>query len=63
MALNPEEPGKRECLRCNKVFSSRNAGNRICPRCTPKNEHERADRVAPAVIYVGDQGYQVGPDE
>lgn len=31
------EARKRTCLRCNKLFDSAHAGNRICQRCSQIN--------------------------
>lgn len=28
---------KRKCLKCGRMFASRNAANRVCPGCTSRN--------------------------
>ncbi len=36
-SLRPDEPGRRYCLRCNALFKSSGAGNRICRGCAKVN--------------------------
>ncbi|MFN7333785.1 MAG: hypothetical protein ACK5TC_01880, partial [bacterium] len=33
----PHEPGNRTCLKCNGIFRSRSAANRICKKCSQVN--------------------------
>lgn len=50
----PMKPGKRPCLRCGRVFASRDLfTNRICPPCDRANARDR-DRAPPAssAVYV-----------
>ncbi len=35
--LLPNEPGDRMCLKCNRLFPSRSAANRICRKCSQVN--------------------------
>ena len=33
----PHEPGNRTCLKCNGIFRSKSAANRICKKCAQVN--------------------------
>ena len=33
----PHEPGDRKCLKCNEMFRSKSAANRICKKCSQVN--------------------------
>ena len=35
--LLPHEPGDRKCLKCNEIFRSKSAANRICKKCSKVN--------------------------
>ena len=35
--LLPNEPGDRKCLKCNEMFRSKSAANRICKKCSQIN--------------------------
>jgi len=35
--LLAHEPGDRKCLKCNEVFRSKSAANRICKKCSQVN--------------------------
>lgn len=35
--LVPHEPGERRCLKCDKMFQSKSAANRICKPCSQTN--------------------------
>ncbi len=41
--LQPNEPGERKCLKCNKIFSSKGAANRICSKCAKVNASLRVN--------------------
>lgn len=40
--LNKNDPKKRKCLVCGKLFESRNSGHRYCPKhhCVPKQRYK-----------------------
>ena len=41
------EEKERSCLRCRNMFMSRNAGNRICKKCTSANADEHVPKNVP----------------
>jgi len=41
------EEKERSCLRCRNTFMSRDAGNRICKKCTSANAAEHAPKNVP----------------
>jgi hypothetical protein len=41
----------RKCLRCDKMFLSRDAGNRICKKCTSANADERSPKPIPPFYF------------
>jgi Zn finger protein HypA/HybF involved in hydrogenase expression len=63
MALQPDEPGKRKCLKCGKKFASRNAGNRICPKCDRLNTREFQPHTMSSTVYTDGGTSSLHPDE
>ncbi|AMV35289.1 hypothetical protein VN12_24400 [Pirellula sp. SH-Sr6A] len=45
----PHESGDRKCLKCNEVFRSRNAANRICKKCSQINSSLRLSEAQMAL--------------
>jgi hypothetical protein len=43
--LLPHESGKRQCLKCNKMFDSSGAANRICSKCSRVNASLRVSEA------------------
>jgi predicted nucleic acid-binding Zn-ribbon protein len=51
MALESNQRGPRKCLRCGEQFDSRNAGNRICPKCDRLNSREYQPHMISSTVY------------
>ncbi len=48
-------PGEVTCLRCGKLFKSRDVcTNRICPPCTRNNSKEYIPRIIATSVHTGD---------
>jgi hypothetical protein len=43
--LRPDQSGKRRCLKCNALFPSTGAGNRICRTCSKSNAKLRVSEA------------------
>ncbi len=46
----------RTCLKCGREFKSRGSGNRICWRCSEKNEGLSLSKVYSLVFGTGTKG-------
>jgi methylphosphotriester-DNA--protein-cysteine methyltransferase len=42
----------RSCLRCSRMFPSKNAGNRICPRCKQRDVSSTISQTAMRVTTI-----------
>jgi predicted nucleic acid-binding Zn-ribbon protein len=51
MAVDPSQRKPRKCLRCGDTFDSRNAGNRICPKCDRLNSREYQPHMISSTFY------------
>jgi len=63
MADERNEEKTRRCLRCDKEFTSRGIGNRICKKCTSSNADERLPKSVPNFLSYLDNEHNWSEDE
>ncbi len=64
MPPRPECPAWRLCLGgCDKKFRSRNAANRVCPKCERARREQHLPRTASPTIYVGGTSHTLASDD
>jgi hypothetical protein len=61
---SPDQPAKRRCLglNCGKLFKSRDASHRICPKCERTRRDQHTPRVTSDTVYDGGARYNISQD-